>query len=155
MDELREIEAIKQLKYRYMRCLDQKRWDELAACFTADVVTSYGGGKYAFEGRDAVMQFLSEAMGAPNFLSSHRVHQPEIMLLSATTARGTWALEDTVVDPVRRFVLQGAAFYEDEYVKEGADWRIRRTGYERTFEYVESFDQRPGLAITAGWPPRE
>ena len=48
MDELREIEAIKRLKYKYMRCLDQKGWAELAECFTEDATTSYGGGKYAF-----------------------------------------------------------------------------------------------------------
>jgi len=153
MDDLREIEAIKQLKYRYMRCLDQKKWDELRECFTDDVVTSYGGGKYAFEGREAVMRFLVDAMGAPSFLSSHRVHHPEITLTGPDTARGIWALEDTVVDPERRFVLQGAAFYEDEYVRQGGRWLIRRTGYERTFELIEPFDQRPGLSITAGWPP--
>ena len=153
MDDLREIEAIKQLKYRYMRCLDQKKWDELRECFTDDVVTSYGGGKYAFEGREAVMRFLVDAMGAPSFLSSHRVHHPEITFTDPDTARGIWALEDTVVDPERRFVLQGAAFYEDEYVRQGGRWLIRRTGYERTFELIEPFDQRPGLSITAGWPP--
>ena len=45
MDDLHEIEAIKRLKYRYMRCLDQKRWAELAECFTEDATTAYGGGK--------------------------------------------------------------------------------------------------------------
>jgi len=28
--DLVEIEAIKRLKYRYLRCLDLKLWDELA-----------------------------------------------------------------------------------------------------------------------------
>lgn len=153
MDALLEIEAIKRLKHRYVRCLDQKRWDELAACLTPDVETAYGGGKYAFRGRAAVMQFLRDAMGSPSFLSSHRVHQPEIELTSPTTACGTWALDDVVIDPERRFLLQGAAFYEDEYLKADGVWAIRRTGYTRTFEYVESFDQRPGLTLTAGWPP--
>lgn len=152
MDDLREIEAIKRLKYRYMRCLDQKRWSELAECLTDDVETAYGGGKYAFQGREAVMRFLEESMGSPTFLSSHRVHQPEIELTSPTTARGTWALEDVVIDPARRFYLQGAAFYEDEYVKRGEAWRIRRTGYARTFEFVEPLDRRPGFTLTAGGP---
>ena len=31
---LEDVEAIRQLKYRYFRCLDLKRWDELGACFT-------------------------------------------------------------------------------------------------------------------------
>jgi len=153
MDDLAEIEAIKRLKYRYMRCLDQKAWAELAECFTEDATTSYGGGKYAFSGRDAILRFLVEAMDRPSFLSSHRVHHPEIELASPTTARGTWALEDFVLDPERRVIIQGAAFYRDEYVKDGERWRIRSTGYERTFEFVESLADRPGLRVTAGWAP--
>jgi hypothetical protein len=150
MDDLREIEAIKRLKYRYMRCLDQKRWAELAECFTEDAETAYGGGKYAFRGREAVMRFLEDSMGSASFLSSHRVHHPEIDLTGPTTARGTWALEDVVIDPARKFYLQGAAFYEDEYVKVGDAWKIRKTGYTRTFEFVEPLDRRPGFTLTAG-----
>jgi uncharacterized protein (TIGR02246 family) len=153
MDELREIDAIKRLKYRYMRCLDQKRWAEMADCFTEDATTSYGGGKYAFAGRDAIMRFLVDAMDRPSFLSSHRVHHPEITLTSPTTARGTWALEDFVLDPERKLIIQGAAFYDDEYVKIDGEWRIRSTGYQRTFEFVESLDARPGLRLTAGYDP--
>ena len=153
MDDLAEIEAIKRLKYRYMRCLDQKAWTELAECFTEDATTSYGGGKYAFSGRDAILRFLVDAMDRPSFLSSHRVHHPEIELTSPTTAHGTWALEDFVLDPERRLIIQGAAFYRDQYVKEGGRWRIRSTGYERTFEFVESLADRPGLRVTAGYDP--
>lgn len=35
-------------------------------------------GKYAFEGRDRIVGFFRLAMGRPSFLSSHRVHEPEI-----------------------------------------------------------------------------
>ena len=153
MDDLREIDAIKRLKYRYMRCLDQKRWAELAECFTEDATTAYGGGKYTFRGRDAIMRFLVDAMDRPSFLSSHRVHHPEIELTSPGTARGTWALEDFVLDPERKVIIQGAAFYEDEYVKTDGRWRIRATGYQRTFEFVESLAERPSLRITAGYGP--
>jgi hypothetical protein len=40
MAQLEEIEAIKQLKYRYFRCLDSKRWAELAECFAPDATSS-------------------------------------------------------------------------------------------------------------------
>ena len=53
MTDLHELEAIKRLKYKYLRCLDQKLWDEIGALFTADATCSYSGGKYAFAGRDA------------------------------------------------------------------------------------------------------
>ncbi len=137
MLDLQEIEAIKQLKYRYMRCIDQKRWGELAECFSEDASCAYGDGRFCFEGRDAVMKFLVDAMDRPTFLSSHRVHHPEIRLTSASTATGTWALEDYVIDLQADFRLRGAAFYSDEYVKRGGEWRIRKTGYRRTFEEIE------------------
>jgi hypothetical protein len=74
-------------------------------------------------------------------VSLHQVHHPEIELLTAKTARGRWYLEDYVVNespdhPVMpaRIELRGAAFYEDEYARVRGEWKIRRTGYERTFE---------------------
>jgi hypothetical protein len=132
--QLEEIEAIKQLKYRYMRCIDQKLWQEMEQCFTPDATCSYSGGKYAFDGRDAIMKFLTESMARPTFLSSHRVHHPEIELTSATRATGTWALEDWVIDEQHGITIHGAAFYRDRYVKVGGEWKIEHTGYERTFE---------------------
>src|SRR5688572_20400654 len=110
LDDLVEIEAIKRLKYRYMRCLDQKLWDELATCFTEDATVAYSAGHYSIEGRDAIIDWLRGAMGSENFLSSHRVHHPEIDLTGPTTATGTWALEDTVIIADVGFALRGAAF---------------------------------------------
>ena len=132
--KLEEIEAIKQLKYRYMRSIDQKLWKEMESCFTPDATSSYSGGKYAFDGRDAIMKFLTESMSRPTFLSSHRVHQPEIELTSPTTATGTWAMDDWVIDEQHGITIHGAAFYKDRYVKVGGEWKIEHTGYERTFE---------------------
>ena len=36
LDDLLDIEAIKRVKYAYLRCLDQKLWDEMADVFTED-----------------------------------------------------------------------------------------------------------------------
>jgi hypothetical protein len=151
MTDLHELEAIKRLKYKYLRCLDQKRWDELAECFTEDATSSYGGGRYAFEGRDAILGFLQKAMGAPSFLSSHRAHHPEIEFTSPTAATGVWALEDTVIETRAGITIRGAAFYTDEYVKVDGGWKIRSTGYLRTYEEVESRKGVPGLRLTASW----
>ena len=77
-EDLVEMELIKRLKYRYLRCLDQKLWDEIETCFLPDATARYGGGLYEFEGRDAIMEFLRTSMGATTMLSSHRCHHPEI-----------------------------------------------------------------------------
>ena len=50
LDDLIDIEAIKRVKYKYLRCLDQKLWEEMAEVFTDDAVAAYSGGKYSFDG---------------------------------------------------------------------------------------------------------
>ena len=47
--------------------------------------------------------------------------------------------------------IRGAAFYTDEYVKQGGRWLIRSTGYKRTFEEMQSRKDVPGLKLTASW----
>jgi len=149
--DLVELEAIKQLKYKYMRCLDQKRWEEMEECFAEDATAAYSGGKYSYSGRAAILEFLTTSMGADSFHSSHQVHQPEIRLTSASTALGTWALQDTVIDTQWEIVIRGAAFYEDEYVKQEGGWRIQHTGYKRLFEEMYSRKDIPSLKLTASW----
>ncbi len=149
MVDLHEIEAIKRLKYKYLRCLDQKLWTEMEDCFTADATSAYSDGKYAFTGRDKIMDFLRNALGPRNMISSHRVHQPEIDLTGPTTATGIWALEDTVIETDSNITIRGAAFYRDEYVKIGGQWKIKSTGYTRTFEEVVSRKDTPSLQLTA------
>jgi hypothetical protein len=151
-EDLVEIELIKRLKYRYMRCLDQKLWDELETCFVPQATARYGGGLHSFEGRDAIMAFLRESMGSTTMLSSHRVHHPEIDLVGPDEATGTWALEDTVVLTDLGVNVQGAAFYSDRYVKgDDGDWRIAHTGYRRTYEELLPRASITGLKLTADW----
>ena len=153
MLDLHELEAIKALKHKYMRCVDEKRWEELSACFTEDATCSYSGGQYAFEGRDAIMKFLTDSMDRASFLSSHRVHHPEIRLTSESAATGIWALEDYVIDTQHEITIHGAAFYRDEYVKVDGAWKIRHTGYERTFEQMQSRADQGWRITQRGFDP--
>jgi hypothetical protein len=150
-EDLIEIESIKQLKYKYLRCLDQKLWSEMAECFTEDASSAYSGGKYSYQGRDAILEFLEGAMGHDGFLSSHRVHHPEIELLSPTEATGVWALDDVVIDTRFDITIRGAAFYTDGYVKRDGRWLIQSTGYKRTFEEMQNRKDVAGLKLTASW----
>ena len=137
VDDLIAIEEIKRLKYKYVRCLDQKRWDEIAELFVPDAVASYGGGAWSFDGRDAIVEFLRSSMGSQQFLSAHRVGQPEIDITGPDTATATWALMDLVLQLEFGIDIRGAAFYEDTYVKVDGHWKIKSTGYKRTYEELE------------------
>lgn len=153
--DLVEIHAIERLKYTYLRCLDQKLWDELEGCFTDDATASYGGGAAVFDNRAGIMDFLRTAMGSNSMLTSHKCHHPEIDLTGPDTAKGVWALEDVVVlsgeGGTGGVTIRGAAFYTDEYVKVGGHWRIKHTGYKRTYEEIQSREGVPGLRLTADW----
>ena len=150
-EDLVEIEQIKRLKYKYLRCLDQKLWDEMAECFVPEATAAYSGGKYSYDGRDAILEFLVKSMGEDSFLSSHRVHHPEIELHGRNSARGVWALEDVVIDTKWQISIRGAAFYTDDYVKRDGVWRILHTGYRRTYEEIQPRKDVPGLKLTASW----
>ncbi len=156
-DYLTEIEAIKQLKYRYLRSIDLKLWAELRDTFTEDAISAYADGAQAFRGRDAVMSFLIEAL-AGDLVTLHQVHHPEIEVTSPESATGTWYLQDFVINPgddrpiiPGRTILTGAAFYTDEYLKVNDQWKIKRTGYTRTFETYQSLDDHPSLEIRSPW----
>ena len=149
MYDLQEIEAIKRLKYAYFRCLDCKSWDELAECFVPEATAAYSSGKYSYEGRDSILAFLVESLGRDTILTMHQGHHPEIELTSETSATGVWALEDRVIDLQFGITIRGTAFYRDEYVKVGGEWKLKSTAYDRVFEETESRADTASLQITA------
>lgn len=149
-EDLVELEAIKRVKYAYLRCLDQKDWAGLVPLLCEEATAAYSGGGYTCEGRDEILSFLERNMDRQQFHSSHRVHHPEIEL-DGDRATGTWALEDVVVDTEWQFVLVGAAFYEDTYVRRDGRWQILHTGYCRTFELTFPMSSVEGLRLTASW----
>lgn len=149
LQDLVEIEAIKQLKYAYMRCVDKKLWDEMTTLFVPEATCSYSAGHYTYEGRDAIVAWLRKGMDKPGFHSTHSVHHPEIRLTGPTEATGVWKLEDYVLDTDYDIVISGAAFYEDRYVKRDGRWLILHTGYERIFEQIEKRRDRPSLKVMA------
>ena len=134
------IEAIKQLKYAYLRHLDLKEWDEVALLFTPDVISTYSDGKHSYHGREAVMAFLSGALSHKRVVTKHQVHHPEITLdEDLTAARGIWYLTDAVINTVSRdtskhFCIAGTAFYDERYIKTVDGWKISSIGYKRVYE---------------------
>lgn len=139
------LEELRQLKYRYLRTLDLKQWGDFAQTLTADVQASYGP-KLRFDGRDAVVEFMSSSLG-PAIITVHHCHHPELTI-DGDTATGRWYLQDTVLITEHRMQLRGAAFYDDTYTR-GADgaWRISRTGYVRSYESMETLDDSWKLTV--------
>lgn len=133
-EDLVEIEAIKQVKYRYLRAVDTRDWDLLATTLTEDATCAYSSGKLSYDGRPAIIKFLSESMPEKDMLTSHKVHHPEIELTGPDTADARWGLEDVVIMVSAKLNLRGAAYYEDKMRKVDGEWKIAHTGYRRLYE---------------------
>jgi hypothetical protein len=150
--DLAALEEIRQLKYRYLRCVDLKLWDELAEVFTPGATADYGtlalGRPLRLTGRDEIVAFLRDKLG-PDIITVHFASQPEIAVDGAL-ASGTWCFEDTAIATGHRVVIKGAAFYEDRYARgDDGRWRISHTGYVRTYEAMLSLEDLPSLKFTA------
>ncbi len=156
--DLVALEEIRRVKYSYLRCVDLKRWEEMAEVFTADATADYGspatGKPLKFGSRDEIITFLRDNLG-PGIITLHAAGQPEIDI-DADTATGRWRFEDTVVVTEFRLLIKGAAFYEDRYARgEDGRWRIAHTGYVRIYETMQSLDDLPSLKFTANhWAPQ-
>ena len=152
IQRLEDLEAIRQLKYRYLRALDTKAWDELAETLAEDARTEYSDGQYRFEGRDEILRFLmATPLAQPDGLVGvHHCMQPEIEITAPGRARGTWALYNYLIHKSAEQGLRICAFYHDEYVKIGGAWKIQSTGYRRVFEETWSRRDTPSLRLTAG-----
>jgi uncharacterized protein (TIGR02246 family) len=147
------LEEIRRLKYRYLRCVDLKLWDEFGQVFTEDAVAEYDtpvlGKPLRLAGREAIVAYMRANLG-PGTITTHTAGHPEIDI-TGDRATGVWALEDTVIIPAHRLMIRGAAFYHDTY-RRCADgrWRVEHTGHRRTYEYTMSLKDLPSLTFTAG-----
>lgn len=142
-----DVFAIGRLKFRYLRSLDTKQWDELVDTMIPEATATYS--EYLqFESRDAFLTFVRNTLG-PHVITEHHCDHPEIDV-DGDTATGTWYLSDTALIPEHNMLLHGAAFYSDRYVRcDDGRWRIAHTGYERTYEVVLSLDDLPSLRLTS------
>lgn len=136
--KLLAIEEIKILKARYFRAIDTKDWDLMQTVFAEDIVCDFRGatrdpatgmdpGSDATtniqNGREAAIKAIST--GVARLHSVHHGHMPEIEIESADSAKGIWAMFDSL-----RFAqgeireLNGYGHYHETYRKTDGKWRI-------------------------------
>ena len=123
--DLIEIELIKQLKARYFRSMDEKRWDDFGLCFSEDATldTREDGAPLVF-GRSAIQKLVSAAVDPA--ITVHHGHMPEIEITAERSATGVWSMEDYLEFPgTPPFTLHGRGHYHEQYTKDDdGEWRI-------------------------------
>ena len=144
IQHLMDIEAIKQLKHAYFRCIDTANLEELASLFHDDVVVHFVGGTYEWSltGKDEYVQSIGQSF-SKNAVGHHNGHAPEIQVLSESEATGIWYLADNMWVMEHNAFTTGTAIYWDRYVKQDGKWLIRETRYERLYELNELMEENP------------
>lgn len=140
------IEAIKQLRARYIRYLDTKDWDNFEKVFCSDATADYqaqqdpvsgrslqetlgDGENWRLTGSTAIARAVRDGVGTK--ATVHHVYSPEIEILSPSTARGIWALEDIIksssgVDEQGASQgFRGYGHYHETYENASGQWRIK------------------------------
>jgi len=129
VEDLVEIEAIKDVRQRYSHHYDGKQLDALAELFTEDAICEFAAafgedwvGREQI--RDRFARFLENE--GPEFAVLHVVTNPAIRLVDSETAHGRWYLLDLqTTDPARNPLLL-LGVYDDVYRKVDGEWRIHR-----------------------------
>ena len=146
IQRLMDIEAIKQLKHAYFRCIDTANMEELGSLFHDQVHVHFIGGNYEWK-LDGKEQYLNNVgMAFSNqAIGHHNGHHPEIQMISDTEATGIWYLADNMWILNHKAFTTGTAIYWDRYEKVDGRWLIRETRYERLYEINQQLDENPSL----------
>ena len=158
--ELRALEEIKTLKYRYFRAMTNNDYDLLKETLTEDVETSYSDGEYVFADREKLLTFLIDSHDPDaQIIAYWMAGMPEITLNSETEATAIWAMYHYFFNHKQGFVDEMFVYYADSYRKEDGAWRISKTGYSRVINQI--LDRReipykmkaPAWAVASGGKP--
>ena len=123
LETLEAIEAIRGLKARYFRFVDEKKHDDLAALFTPDSRLVTDG--IAWESPEQFAHTIRDLTGAAP--SVHHGHMPEIEITGPDSATGIWAMEDLLTFPVGEDAPEGHSGYgqyRETYRKIDGEWLI-------------------------------
>ncbi|MBH80365.1 MAG: hypothetical protein CMQ49_07655 [Gammaproteobacteria bacterium] len=131
LEDLVEIESIKQVRYLYSHYYDGNRLDDLVSLFTEDAVCEFGegfGGNWVGKAhiRERYHDFLYGS-GREVHSQMHAVTNPWIRILSDEEAYGRWYQLNLNVAEGAENPLTLFGIYDDVYKKEDGEWKIHRT----------------------------
>ncbi|WP_234671075.1 nuclear transport factor 2 family protein [Dyadobacter sp. CY261] len=118
------------LKARYCRYVDTKQWDELGRLLASDPLITFENAEgaiiYQFS---TAKDFVESCLILEKAVSIHHLHNAEIEILSESTAKAIWAMEDRIYfspaieSPFK--TLHGYGHYHETYLMEMGEWKIK------------------------------
>ncbi|WP_207954730.1 nuclear transport factor 2 family protein [Saccharopolyspora elongata] len=154
---LEAIQEIERLKYRYWRACDSKDPDAFRECFVSEGADiDYGPGLGGFDDREKLVELYSKLALRRDgdrwlYNDIHHGMHPDIELIDANTAVGSWTFWFMRVNLADGVVEQASLEYRDRYLVEDGKWKIQSshvtplTGVN--FPIPEGANVAPGPAV--------
>lgn len=132
---LEDIEAIKELKHRYVVLLDRfiadpDAVDDFIDLFVADLEVEYDAYG-AFSSRETLRAFLCGVISPAFSWGFHAVHNPRIEV-DGGLASAEWCLSAQALHRGATAVVAFYGHYVDHYVRTGDGWRIKKSALRFT-----------------------
>jgi hypothetical protein len=150
---LEDIEEIRALKSRYFYCCDRKDPQGMRACFKDGPVYIDYGAVGKFDKADDLVKVFTALGCHDHMVEMHHGMNPQIELLEATRARGTWKLHYFLINTKDKNVTQLGGYYEDEYQVQKGAWKISRTQFVVTSTLAMDIGEGLAKVLFAGRAP--
>lgn len=150
---LEDLEAIRQLKARYLRGCDLKQPEEVRGTLLPDAVIAYEGFP-PFDNRDAFVEVFTQMACQPGVHDMHHATNSEITLTGPDSATGKWSLNFRSIIMAQRSVIEMGVEYADSYVRKDGRWWIAETRSIRTGCLISAVDEAgQSTVMVIGDPP--
>jgi len=124
IQRLKDIEAIKQVKAFYCRCIDTKDWDGWVSVTTDDLTLDTDGGLQ--QGRDTILASLQQSLASAKTV--HQVHVAEITI-DGDRGHAIFPMQDYVEMTFgdKSFKIRGFGQYHEDYARTPDGWKLQRS----------------------------
>lgn len=128
IQQLVDIEAIKQLKGSYCRCVAIEDWDTFFTLFTEDLEFITPGDGKVHTPRSAFYAMHKANLQDPKVWGVVHCYTPMITVTGPDTAQGVWGMEDVHIYPGTdpHVGHHGYGFYHEDYVRTAEGWKFKR-----------------------------
>jgi hypothetical protein len=139
--------ALMELKHRYVRSVDLRDWDGVAATLAPEMTASYRPDLVT-EGAEALVEELRTRLG-PHRITVHQLGHPSIEI-DGDRATATWTMSDRTICTDVGYVVQGASVSHDSYRRDPErGWLVTEIRYDRFCETTVSLADLPSFELRA------
>ena len=133
---LEALDAIRQLKHRYLNACDLKEVEVIRDCFAEGEIDIDYGPVGSFKDRDSFVALYQSLACNARVIDLHHGANPEIELVAEDEAEARWALYYFNLDAETGATRQLGGVYQDRYRRIDGQWKIVETTF-RAHSLVE------------------